>query len=283
MTGSRPIRVRAYPQLWRCIAGLLVATSRVSLIVIAVGLMTAAAPVSLSVLLQALTIFAAVPAIASWLVARTWTVELERRDDQLVLARAGLRIEIPSGSIERVAPWIIPLPGVGVCFRMQSGRVLPYAFEAEDLTPLLTMLADAGVESARRAAPHPLIVYARAKRLGARRRWFYALGKFGLFPFVPTAVWFYAHQHIAYGALLGQYYLEGLGPFLKTLTVTWGLSAVYLLLYASVWRVVVEAATLLATWLMPTRSMVARRSAETVGAIAYYLGIPVLVTVPFLS
>ena len=87
--------------------------------------------------------------------------------------------------------------------------------------------------AARVAMHHPILVYTHAKRSRGRWRWYHMLSKFVLFALAPTALWFNAHQHIAYGGLLGQYYLEGLVPYLQTFFVSWGVSAVYLLLYAS--------------------------------------------------
>ena len=44
---------------------------------------------------------------------------------------------------------------------------------------------------------------------------------------------FNAHQHIAYGALLGQYYLVGPGARLTTAAIYWATPCAHLLLYAS--------------------------------------------------
>ena len=73
----------------------------------------------------------------------------------------------------------------------------------------------------------------------------------------PAAVLFYTHQHIAFGGLLGEYYLMGLGPYLRTAAVHWATVTVYLLLWAGVWRgageVVAWAAAALAPSLVPPR------------------------------
>jgi hypothetical protein len=64
--------------------------------------------------------------------------------------------------------------------------------------------------------------------------------------------------------------------------VYWGLNAIYLLLYASVWRGAGEITALLAAFVAPSRAALARRLADTVCLIAYYVGVPVLVALPFL-
>ena len=157
-----------------------------------------------------------------------------------------------------------------------------YSLELDDPTPLLESLADAaGVDSARAAASHPNCIYAHAKRTAGRRRWYGALAKFAGFGLLPTGVWFYAHQHIAYGGLLGQYYLEGPGPYLTTFTISWGLASVYLLLYASAWRAAAEAVCWLAAWFAPGRAAALRRVSEIACALVYYGGVPVLIAVPF--
>ena len=175
------------------------------------------------------------------------------------------------------------MPGPGFSLRMRSGRRFRYSFQLADPTAVLSTLADAGgVESARSALHHPTLLYALAKHRAGAWRWYHRLAKFGLFALIPTAVWFNAHQHIAYGGLLGQYYLEGLGPYLKTFTISWGLASIYLVLYASAWRALAEGVCLLAAWLSPARSMSVRSAAEITCKLVFYVGVPVIVALPFL-
>ena len=84
------------------------------------------------------------------------------------------------------------------------------------------------------------------------------LGRYVLFALFPAAVLFNAHQHIAYGAFLGQYYLMGPGAWLTTAAIYWATLCAYLLLYASAWRGMVEAVTLVT----PSHAGAVRRVAE---------------------
>lgn len=285
MTSSVPsLQAVAYPTVWRVIGAALVVLSRASLPLIGVGVLTADGPIPLMVLVRTLCVCALLPALAAWLIERAFMARVEVHPTESVIESRGLRIEIPRTAIADVSPWALPLPGPGFALRMQSGRRFSYGLQLADPTALLSALAETGGVTAASAAMHrPALIYAHAKHGVVRRRWYRRLGKFVLFPLVPTAVWFYAHQHIAYGGLLGQYYLEGLSPYLKTLYISWGLAAIYLLLYASVWRAVAEGAALIAAWLAPHRATTVRWIIEIVCALVYYAGVPAIVVLPFLS
>jgi len=95
-------------------------------------------------------------------------------------------------------------------------------------------------------------------------------------------VLFNAHQHIAYGGLLGEYYLLGLGSYVETFAVHWLTVTIYLVLYASVWRGVAEGGCLLAACVAPARAAGVRRAAEIGCRVAYYGGVPVLLVLRFL-
>jgi hypothetical protein len=58
---------------------------------------------------------------------------------------------------------------------------------------------------------------------------------------------------------------------------------VYLLLYASVWRILVEGASLASAWIMPSFAVTVRRWAERGALILYYGGVPALVGLRFLA
>jgi len=276
--------VRAYPVSWRVIAGVLVAVSRASLPVIGVGVaFVANEPVTLPLLVQALVVFALLPGLAARLIERAFRADVELRGTELVVSGRDLRIEIPCAAIADVTPWTVPLPGPGFSLWMRSGRRLGYGLQAADPTPLLSSLGDVtAIAAVRRATRHPVLVYAHARRSVASRRWYHRLAKFVAFALVPTAVWFNAHQHITYGGLLGQYYLEGLLPYLKTFGISWGLVSIYLLLYASVWRGLAEGVALVTAWVAPASADGVRRGVEIACQVVYYGGVPVIVLVPFL-
>ena len=313
------VQAHTYPLPWRVIAGVLVAVSRAGLLAIGASLLAADAPVPLLALVRALAALVMLPGAAALLIERAFAAEVEVRDVEvallgvnlgrdataaapsngtgnaadepllrcsasLVINRRGLRLEVPCAAIARVAPWAIPLPGPGFSLWLRSGRRLRYGLQADDPTPLLSALAAAGsVESADAATRHPSVLYAHVKySRAASVRWYYLLAKFAGFGLLPTAVWFNAHQHIAYGGLFGQYYLEGLSPYLKTFLISWGLASIYLLLYASVWRALAEVTAVLTAWIAPVYAAQVRRLSEIVCRVMYYGGVPVLVLLPFL-
>jgi apolipoprotein N-acyltransferase len=204
------VRACAYPVLWRAVAGLLATLSRGSLPAMAVIGLLAERPVPLLGWVHMLVVFALLPGIAAWLIGRAFAVDVEVLAMEIVLRRSDLRLEIPCAAIERVTPWTLPLPGPGFSLWMRSGRRLRYGMQTDDPMPLLSAVAEiGGVQTARSATGHPNVVYPHARGSVARWLWYHLLAKFVLFALLPPAVWFNAHRHIAYGGLLGQYYLEG--------------------------------------------------------------------------
>jgi len=282
--GRRASLARAYPSSWRWVAAALVALSRASLPAIAVGvLLRQGEPFPLPTLAAILTAYAALPGAAAWLLARVFTANVEVRGLKLHVRGRGLRLEVPCASIAGVEPWRLPLPGAGVWLRLRSGAVLRPGLEAPDLEPLLGALADAGgVDAAREALRHPFLLYATLRQRRPRRLLDHPLFKFPGFSLLPTAVLFNAHQHIAYGGSLGQYYLEGLVPWLQTLGEYWATVCVYMLLYASACRVAAEGIALLAARAGSARAARARRAVEIACGGLYYAGVPALVLARFL-
>ena len=276
-------RVRAYPRLWRFIAGMLVAVSRAGLLVILLLVAVSEEPITLTMLVRALAILSLLPGFAAWLIERAFTVDVRVQDGELIADGRDLRLEIPCASISNVAPWSVPLPGPGFSISMRSGRRLSRGVQADDPVPVLSALAEHGaVAAAGVATGHPVCLYAHAKQSIGRWRWYHLLVKFVVFGFLPAAVFFNAHQHIAYGGPLGEYHLLGLKAYLRTLGVYWATMSIYLILYASLWRGLAEAVALLSAWGAPSRAALVRRTAERGGQVLYYGGVPVLVLLRFL-
>jgi hypothetical protein len=270
-------RVRAWPAWARVATATLIASSRV--VPPAVALAWAfGLDFEPQRALAALVAFGLLPDLAARLLLRAFAAEASVTAATLCIARDGLRIEAPIASLAAVVPWRIPLPGAGVSLRLQSGAVLPVAIEPAP-TALLAALARAGVA----ALPHPNLAFGAAQQQQRRRIWQRPLAMFGLFGLVPAAVLFRAHQIIAFGGLLGQYYLEGLRPYLATLVEYWGITMLYLLLFASTVRLFGEVTALAATWIAPARARSIRSAAEAFCAIAYYAGVPALLALRFLS
>ena len=282
--GRRSSLARAYPAPWRWVAAALVALSRASLPAIAVAVVVRLSePFPLSTLLAILAAYAALPGAAAWLLERAFTATVEVRDRALHVRGRGLRLEVPCASIARVEPWRLPLPGPGVWLRLRSGSVLRPGFEAPDLEPLLSALAEAGgVASAREPLRNPFLAYSSARLRGPRGLLAHPIFKFPGFSLLPTAVLFNAHQHIAYGGSLGQYHLEGLAAWLLTFGEYWAYVCTYLVLYASMCRALAEGIALLAARAGSALAARVRRTVEIVCGVLYYVGVPALVLARFL-
>jgi hypothetical protein len=276
MTDAAHFRARAYTTPWRMVAGALVALSRASLLVIAAALLAADGPVPLLALVRALVVLSLLPALAATALGRALAVDVEVNAGALNVDRADLRIEVPRAAVARVAAWRVPLPGPGVSVWTYSGRRLVHGLEVADPTCLLAAMASSP------PAFHPVVAWAHARASRPTTRWYHVAVKYVLFPILPAAVWFNAHQHIAYGGTFGQYNLEGAARWIQSLVIHWGLTVVYLLLYASVLRALAEAIALAAAAVAPSRAVRVRRLVELACSGAYYVGIPVLVALPFL-
>jgi hypothetical protein len=273
---------RVYGRGWRPVAALLFALSRISLPLLLVLVVVATdPPIDLPLLLQLLALYALAPALAAHFIRRK--ADLALRDAELVLRRADLVVAVPYDAIARVAPWTIPLPGPGATLHLRSGARLRYAIECADLVPLLNALSATIGGAARTALAHPTVVYAHAAAAAPLWRRYHYGCKFVLFALAPTAVFFNAHQHIAYGGPLGEYYMFGAAAYLRTFAVYWLTLVIYLILFAGLWRGIAEIGAWLAAWIAPARATAARRIAERCCQVLYYGGVPALVAVRFLT
>jgi hypothetical protein len=272
------MRANAYPAALRFVAALLVTLSGLSLPLILVLVLRADdPPITPPILIRLVAQLTLLPALGAAMLRRATAVDVAIDGGVLVLARRGLRVEVPCAAIARVVPWNVPLPGAGVSLALQSGRWLRYHLATPDPLPLVSQLA--GFEHA--ALEHPTVVWAHAKH-AVTRRWYHLAGKFVLFALLPAGVLFNTHQHIAYGGLLGQYYLEGLAPYLATLATYWLTLVIYLVLYASVCRGLGEGVALLAARVAPSRAARVRRVVEITCRVLYYGGVPMLLVARYL-
>jgi hypothetical protein len=270
----------AYPRPWRVVAAVLVAVGRANLpAMLAAILLVRTLAITPAMLVRTLVVFTLLPELGAWLVARALTAKVEIGEGCLRVARLGQRIEIPTATITSVVPWAVPLPGPG--FSLRIGAEHGVGLAARDPMPLLVRLGDAGVEPATAAARHATLVWAHARAAAGRPRWSRLTAKFPLFALLPTAVLFNAHQHIAYGGLLGQYYLHGLVAYLQTFAVYWVTVSIDLILYASVWRGLGEGVALVAACAAPARAARVRRAVEAGCRMLYYGGVPVLLALRF--
>lgn len=276
--------IEAYAPRARLGAALLVAISRLNLLVVLAAVLRASdPPVTLAMLAEALVALSLLPGLAAWLLARAHAGEATLAGADLVLRRGALRAEIPLDSVAALRPWRLALPKPGFAVELRSGARLPWSLAARDPSALLRALAEAGVAPAQAALAHPALVHARARAAAPRAFWKRPLFGCALFALLPAGVGFYAHQHIAYGGLLGEYYLLGLASWLRTAALLWLHAALLLLLYANLCRVGVEAVGLVAAVLAPARVGALRRVAEGGAAALYYASVPALLALRFLS
>lgn len=234
-------------------------------------------------LVRLVGLFVLLPGAAAQLIRRYSTVRFGLVDGLILLERSGLRVEIPGAAVGEIVPWSLPIPESGLSLRMRSGRRLRYALGTSDPAPLLAALADGSVATARDRSSHPTVIYGSARARFGRWRWIDYAIKFVLFPLLPAAVLFNAHQHIAYGGTLGQYYLYGPGAYIGTFAVYWGTTVLYLVLWARTWRLAAEIGALALAWLAPQWTGLVRRAVEIGCAAFYYAGVPVLLAVRFLT
>ncbi|EAU61642.1 hypothetical protein STIAU_6676 [Stigmatella aurantiaca DW4/3-1] len=226
--------------------------------------------------------FSLFPTCLTWLLRRASKATLEVGPERLVLTLREARFEVPRESIASVHPWRLPLPGAGVVLRMKSGRFFTHHLEVPSPLPLLAALG-AVSPTAAVAAQHPHSLFGQARYEGRRKYWDSWVLKFGLFPLLPTGIMFRAHQYITFGGPFGQYRMFGLASYLKTFAGYWLLFTTSLVLYAGLWRILSEVLAFALTWLMPARARGVRQSVEWLCRLVYYVGIPAILALRFLS
>ncbi|XXF80909.1 hypothetical protein P2318_14445 [Myxococcaceae bacterium GXIMD 01537] len=200
--------------------------------------------------------------------------------EHLVLQLRGVRFEVPYSSIDAVRPWRLPLPAPALGLRLKSGRVFPYALEPAAPLPLLDALGQHGAPTTP-AAAHPVTRFADA-RAHVKRRWWHLALKYGVFPLIPALIFFRAHQYIAFGGPFGQWQQLGLASYLRTLVLDYWVGVLtYMLLYAGLWRGLGGLLAFAGAWVAPSRARGARRLAEWVCGLAYYVGVPALILARF--
>lgn len=233
------------------------------------------------VLASRLVLLSLLPWVLALLLRRLASGTLHLEPERLLLRLRHATFEIPLASIASLHAWRIPLPGAGLVLHLQSGRRFHYRLQPQAPLPLLEALAPL-LPSAEPLQRHPALRFANARAEYAPRRLRQLLLKFALFPLLPTAIFFRAHQYIAYGGLLGEYHMLGLASYLKSLAGYWLTTTALLVLYATLWRALVEGLTFSTTWAMPLRSRGLRQLAEWALLLLYYLGVPALVALRFL-
>ncbi|MEO8605277.1 MAG: hypothetical protein ABI629_22095 [bacterium] len=271
------LAARLYVRPWRLVAAILFALSRVSLVWILWLLVTADdPPLTPPLLARVLLILVVLPGAAAWLIGRAFAgrVALAGVAPQLIVERPGQRLVLPAGELAAPRPWRLPLPEAGFDLMRGGGVRLSWSVAAADPTPLVAGLGgDPG---------QPMLRYAQA-RAAVARGWRYWLGRYVVFALLPAAVLFNAHQYIAYGGTLGQYYLLGPRAWLTTAAVYWATTGAYLLLWASLWRGGLELLAWLAAWPAPQAAPALRRAVEWIDRAAFYGGSLAILALRFLA
>lgn len=265
--------VRCYDRWWRALAAGLLAVSRLSLLWILWRVLTANdPPITPPLLAEMLVVVWALPGAAAWLIGRALTAAARVTDGELIIERPDSRAAVPLSRLAAVRPWRIPLPEPGLALELVDGGRVPFALAARDPSPLVAAVDPTALR-------HPNLVYAAARR--PPRGWRALLGRYVLFALPPAAVLFNAHQHIAYGGTLGEYYLMGAGAWLRDAGIHWATVSAYLLLYGSALRGAVETLALSAAWTLPAAARAVRNALEQVSTIAFYAGVPLLLALRF--
>jgi apolipoprotein N-acyltransferase len=258
---------------WRLVIAALRVQSRAGLLLV-MGLVVFGSGLDLTplVLFRVVTVLAALPGLAAWLLERAFAARLAIDATELVVHARGRRLEIPRDAVAAAVPWRVPLPRPGITLRLRSGRRLAVALDDPG-----ALLARLGVEGR-----NPIVRWAGARARDATTRWDQPLVRFPLFALVPGAILFRTHQWIAYGGTFGEYYLLGLRAYLVTFAVYWATVTIYLVLWANLWRVLVEAVTLIGAYAAPDSVAPLRRAAEHARVLLYYGGALVVLLVRLL-
>jgi apolipoprotein N-acyltransferase len=271
--GAAGLSGAVYAPAWRHVITALRAFSRAGLLfVMALVLFESEIDMTPRTLFSVVVVVAALPALAAWLLERAFTARLVVDGSALVVQQRGRRLEIPLDAIADIEPWTMPLPRPGLWLGLRSGRRLGVA--VDDPRALLSRL---GVDD-----DQPIVRWASARPLRAPSGWYRPLVQFPLFALVPGAILFRTHQWIAYGGTFGQYYLLGLRAYLVTFAIYWAVVTVYLVLWANLWRLLAEGATLVAAHRRPHRMTAVRRAAERAYGFLYYGGALVVLLVRLL-
>jgi hypothetical protein len=276
--------VCALPGGVRALAAALMLFARASLLLLLLAVWRVNdPPITALVLARDFLALAVLPEAVARLLCRAFAGRAGTEAGSLVVVRAGRRIEVPCASIAQLRPWRLPLPSPGVSLVLRSGARLPARLGLEDPARLIDSLADARVAPAREALALPVVRYAAARAAWPRRWYEHAAVKVALFSLLPGGVGFYAHQHIAFGHILGEWYLMGAAAWFRSAALYWLTGALYLALWAGSFRIAAESYSLAAAHLAPERAGGARRFAERAATALFYVSVPALLAVRFLS
>ena len=266
--------VTIYPTPWRVIAvGLYLAGVLGLLWCVVVGVLLNEEGASPLLLARAVALLAAAPTAAGWLVRRAFRGTVELTATQLRLHAPGRDIDVPRAVIAGWEPGWIPVPDAGVAIRLTSGARLGVRLGLRDPQFLSDIVSE--------REPVARMQYLRAWVARPRHAWDRPGWKFGAFALLPTIPLFRVDQIISYGGWLGQYYQQGTAPYLLHLALYWLTVMIYLLMFATVVRLMLEVAAVAATAAAPARAAQTRQVVEWMCRALYYGAVPVLVLLRF--
>jgi apolipoprotein N-acyltransferase len=271
--------VAVHSRISRLVAAVAVVVARANLLgLLAAAVLRTDPPVTPPTALRTFLFFTAGPALVAWLLARAGAGRARVREAALVLARRDLSVEVPIGSIARVAAWRVPLPGPGVSIVLLSGRRVRFPIRTDDPAALMDLVARAGGPASEARAAS--VLYASTRR---RKSVLRLVLQFAVFGLVPGAIVFNLDQFIAYGGTFGQWYLEGPLAWLESFAIDWATVVVYLVCWANLWRIPAEAIVLLAAAVAPPTARGVRHAVEVVCGLAYWVGVPALMALRLLA
>ncbi len=284
MSARPSLNLIALPPAARACSAALRGISRASLLLLLVALVRANdPPLTAAALAEAIVLFALLPELCARFVLRAFAAIARVEHGALVIERADQIVRVPIASIADVVAWRLPLPSAGVSLRLRSGARLPMRLALADPAALLRALAAHGCAAASRQLSLARVRYASARAARAIRWWDRWPARVLFLAFVPACVGFYAHQRIAFGALLGEYTLMGPRAWLATAAEHYVTSVLYLALWSAAWRAATELASFLAPHAAPASAASARVVSERTATLLYYASVPTLLALRFLA
>jgi apolipoprotein N-acyltransferase len=219
--------------------------------------------------------FFLIPEAAAWCVLFLFSAKATIANGRLVLAHPGRQIELALADIADVQLWKLPLPSRGLSLRLASGQRWRYELALRNPQALISALAAGGVALRDPGSVRaPLQTYAQAGMAVRGSRLDHPLVKYLLLPLALAIPAFHLHQHISYGAALGEYYSFGLRAYLSAFALWWAAWSIGVVLCEALLRAAIEAGTLLAALVRPARTIAIRAVLERGGHAALFLGLP---------
>ena len=284
-----PVDVAVLPRAARSAAGVLRAVARAGLLWMCLALLRDEA-LRTNTLAQArmfATLFLA-PEAAAWCVMFLFSATASIANGSLVLTRGARRLELGLGDIAGVRLWSLPLPCPGLSLRLavklesglefepEPGRRWRYELALANPNLLAAALDAAGGRAMRDRTPARGVMqaYVQADLAVRRSRLDSPFATYLLLPLALAIPAFHLQQQIAYGGAFGEYYSFGLKAYLTAFALWWAAWSIGVVLSHALLRSAIDAGTLLAALLRPSRASAIRRWLQGAGHAALFLGLP---------